>query len=150
MPVDSRLRNRFAALRFLVAAAALGAVALSTTGAAGGVGAPLIGLGPAAWSPDGKKIVFARYANELTQIVVMSRSGTDRKVIWARHKGDRGWDRLSSLSYSPDGRRIAFGSSSHLVVTGRSGRTLRECRFDYTDFEWGPRGERVVFFEPYY
>jgi Tol biopolymer transport system component len=151
MPVDSRLRNRFAALRFLVAAAALGAAALSITGAAGGLGVPLIELGPAAWSPDGQKIVFARSANELTQIVVMSRSGTDRKVIWAQHKGERGWDRLASLSYSPDGRRLAFGAYPRLIVTGRSGRTIRECRLDFSSFEWGPASERLVtFFGPPY
>jgi len=141
------------AVRLLVAAA-LGAAGLTLSGAAGGSTIPLVEIGPAAWSPAGKKIVFGRYAlrDKVTQIVVMNASGTDRKVIWARRVGDHGWDGLSSLSYSPDGRRLAFGAYPQLVITNRSGSALRECRLDsdWWGLEWGPGGERVVAFAPYY
>jgi hypothetical protein len=132
------------ALRVVVAAA-VAAVAFLLPGSAAAVGIPPVQLGPLAWSPDGKTIAFARFANEVTRVVVMKPDGTKRKVIWARRNDDRRWYGLTDLAYSPDGRLLALGGHPQLVVLDPSRRTHRECRLAaYEGFTWGPGSERVV------
>jgi TolB protein len=67
----------------------------------------------AAWSPDGSRIVFARWTN-LTQydgkatIHVIGRDGTGERLVLAHRHFAPG---PSKLAWSPDGRTIAFETS---------------------------------------
>ena len=64
------------------------------------VGNPAGGHGSPAWSPDGKRIVFASYDAERTEVWSIAVAGGDSKKII------RGYDPI----YSPDGKYIYFGS----------------------------------------
>jgi Tol biopolymer transport system component len=64
-----------------------------------------------AWSPDGRTIAFLRRLggdrNEVRLIPALG--GSERKLAEIRIR-TRNDQRLSSLAWSPDGRRIAFAS----------------------------------------
>ena len=75
-----------------------------------------------AWSPDGSRIAFARLTFQ-TQfdgkegIYVMNRDGTGERLVLAhRHFADGPY----SLTWSPDGRRIAFETSPNRECTSIS------------------------------
>ena len=71
------------------------------------------GVGSPAWSPDGTKFAFQRYAGRLvngdpvTHIFVMNADGTDEHQLTSGDFSDR------TPTWSPDGKRIAF-SREHL------------------------------------
>jgi Tol biopolymer transport system component len=62
----------------------------------------IVGLGPVAWSPDGKKIVYAAIKDDRLGIHVINADGTN-PVSLATANG-------SCASWSPDGKRIVFMS----------------------------------------
>jgi TolB protein len=62
----------------------------------------VLGLGPVAWSPDGKKIVYGAVKDDRLGIHVINAYGTDT-VSLATANG-------SFASWSPDGKRIVFMS----------------------------------------
>jgi Tol biopolymer transport system component len=64
------------------------------------VGNPAGGHGSASWSPDGKRIAFASYDPEKTEVWMISLGGDQLKKIV------RGYD----PAYSPDGKYIYFAS----------------------------------------
>jgi Tol biopolymer transport system component len=108
-------------------------------------GIRIVQTGPAAWSPDGRGIVFGRYVNGVSQLVVTDASGRDLKVVWERRKGNKRWDATVpwSVSYSPDGRRFGLVGNFRLVIADRSGHTLDEW-FNVYDFSWAPDGLRLA------
>ncbi len=60
-----------------------------------------------AWSPDGRDIAFARMGPGMTGIFVISAlGGPERKLADARYT----YSPLLSLSWSPDGQLLAFGT----------------------------------------
>jgi Tol biopolymer transport system component len=66
-----------------------------------------------AWSPDGSRIAFARWTNQSQYdgretIHVMNRDGTGEKLLLAHQHFASGPE---SLTWSPDGRTIAFETS---------------------------------------
>ena len=66
------------------------------------------------WSPDGKRITFASFENEMPRnrdIYVMDADGDNQRNL-TNHR-DRDWNPV----WSPDGKRIAFVSDR----TNRSG-----------------------------
>lgn len=77
----------------------------------------------ASWSPDGSQIAFARwiladtFLNGAIGIYVMNRDGSGERLI-LQHKNVTGG--LYSLSWSPDGRTLAFETSPTLVCTAIS------------------------------
>jgi WD40 repeat protein len=127
-----------------IAIAAVCAAAIGLTGAAGG-GVSSIGVGPGAWSPDGKQILFGRHVNGSSQLVVMNAAGSDLKVIWTRTRGESGWDAVQpdKVSFSPDGRRFGLIGDFLLVVTNRNGDTLHQW-LGYWDYAWAPGGRSVA------
>jgi Tol biopolymer transport system component/DNA-binding winged helix-turn-helix (wHTH) protein len=62
-----------------------------------------------AWSPDGRAIAFLRRAGDdrATLVTVPSNGGAEHPIAETRNDEMRGIPRLDSLSWSPDGRRIA-------------------------------------------
>jgi hypothetical protein len=92
-----------------------------------------------AWSPDGLRIAFV-YGKRINQgdmrftVATMHRDGTDiRDVAWA---GDIPWRELldpGSLSWSPDGRRIAFTFVDCNLLTGGACTGTRSIRYASLD-----------------
>jgi len=82
----------------------------------------------AAWSPDGRRIAFAR----ADQIWLMAPDGSDARPLTS---GDRRWDPV----WSPDGRRLAFWypDGSWLGVMNVDGSSEHRLEIQTTDFDWG-------------
>ena len=102
------------------------------------------------WSPDGKKVVFARTnyqegttITESVTIHVMSASG--RNVRKVADYGDRYW--AETPVWSPDGKRIAFtvvnrglsGQLPELVVMDADGSNKKTIAQNATLPSWQPR-----------
>jgi len=112
------------------------------------------------WSPDGRRILFTSNRDHLTQkparsitdVYVVNADGSGvRRISFAPPAGGHGG---SGASWSPDGRRIAFGmddvrdvgqitvvdaDGSHLVnLTQRNG-------YEGAFPSWSPDGRRLVF-----
>jgi Tol biopolymer transport system component len=128
-----------------------------TTGAAGQCGG---GEGHARYSPDGSMIAFIRHkcgsgpnpsSDESAGIELMNANGSHLREIvpQGRVRSHAG----SQLSWSPDGRLIAFGSQEgqlFLVDVGSGAispiplpTTLGA--YQATGIDWSPDGERLVF-----
>ena len=105
-----------------------------------------------AWSPDGRRIAFARAGADNSEwICVVGPDGSDSTDISL--PGDEG---VYEPSWSPDGRRIAFwslspchlylanadgsGTPKRLPTPGLSGCAARP--------EWSPDGRRIAFVGP--
>jgi Tol biopolymer transport system component len=90
-----------------------------------------------AWAPDGTRIAFARWTlrtqfDGKAAIYVMNRDGTDQRLVLEhRHFASGPY----SLAWSPDGRKVAFETSSELGCTsistvsaaGGAARPLTAC-----------------------
>jgi Tol biopolymer transport system component len=93
---------------------------------------------PAAWSPDGKRLAFARKGALLT---MRSDGSQERRLFgrWRRSFGEPDW--------SPDGKTLAFDESgSRLYVIradGKAPRELRRVRGRYP--RWSPSGKWIAF-----
>jgi Tol biopolymer transport system component len=99
------------------------------------------------WSPDGKKIAFARIGDQgiptpETGLYVMNAYGSDQRRL-ARHN-------FGSGLWSPDGRKLAFLGFSprrlNLYVINADGSGLRRLtRGSWVLFSWSPDGRRIAF-----
>jgi len=90
------------ASRLWVCAAACALAALALGGAAGAQGSVTGGDIPPTWSPDGKKIAFARLVGGHLQLYVMNADGSGQRAL--THGAP---DHLDP-AWSPDGKTIAF------------------------------------------
>lgn len=73
------------------------------------VGNPEGGHGSPSWSPDGKRIVFASYDPEKTEVWMVTLGGQPRKLI-------RGFDPI----FAPDGKHVYFASFGQSLNFGLS------------------------------
>jgi len=101
------------------------------------------------WSPDGKKIAFARnLPNGAPQIFAMNADGSDQKSLTPdRVAADPAW--------SPDGTKIAYagfiaGRGYHLFVMDADGKNPKQLSasdntFGYVFPAWSPDGKQIAF-----
>lgn len=120
-----------------------------------------------AWSPNGGKIVFFSRGNEAGEVgaslYTMLADGTRRTKILDSGTGQPGdlyigvnveVARNSNPSWSPDGKRIAFGAfhfdssgflQPALYTVNRDGSDLSLLVDNADDPDWSPDGQRIVY-----
>jgi Tol biopolymer transport system component len=103
-----------------------------------------VGLGVAAWSPDGSSIAFNSERDGRREIYVMNADGTNQRRLTMSGG--------SSPSWSPDGRSIAFDNffgliseSSGIYVMNSDGSNPRKIHNLGSWPRWSPDGTRIVF-----
>ena len=99
------------------------------------------------WSPDGEEIAFVSLRDGVNEINVIGVGGRGRKRV--TH------DLAPKLnpSFSPDGRRIAYGNGQnerffHIYVVGADGRNrmrLTHNRESHSDPAWSPDGRIIAY-----
>ncbi|TMK71864.1 MAG: hypothetical protein E6G50_04995, partial [Actinobacteria bacterium] len=95
------------------------------------------------WSPDG------------TKALVMYDSGSGNSLAWVfdavrrtqRRIRLRKLDTISFMPWSPDGKRLALGTSNGDVVLDVETRTLHRLQDELADdlLTWSPDGKRLLF-----
>lgn len=98
------------------------------------------------WSPDGKRLVFDRFADEDWEVYVINAEGSGEKRI-TYHEGVDMWPK-----WSPDGARIAYQAfrenNKDIYAMSYDGLELqRLTTHDSVDThpDWSPDGSKVVF-----
>jgi len=136
-------------LRLCAAACALTALALCGGGSAAGVTRGDI---QPTWSPDGKRIAFARLVGGNLELFAMNADGTGQRAL--THGAP---DHLDP-AWSPDGTKIAFsrlvrahgqtlgGQVFVVPSTGAAQKRLTAGSGGYDEvFGWSPDGKRIAF-----
>jgi Tol biopolymer transport system component len=116
---------------------------------------PATGLSDAApsWSPDGKRIAFARGVGDQTAVFVMNADGSDARQVtpWSLRAGQPDW--------SPDGKRLVFYSnwngptnvSANVYTIGADGSGLvqlthaRGGKVQHLSASFSPDGKWIAF-----
>ncbi len=107
-----------------------------------------------AWSPDGQRIVFARYAGSHGAVWIMNANGKAQRLLTRRGNCD-------SPAWSPDERTIVFvcgpdrgGADIYRIdadgtrrtrLTGGGQRALSGEPVDNLDPRWAPSGREILF-----
>jgi Tol biopolymer transport system component len=93
---------------------------------------------PAAWSPDGRRLVFARRSVLFT----MNADGTRQRRLVGRGRAGFG-----KPDWSPDGKKIAFDQNGNRLwvvrADGRAPRKLPRVSGRYP--RWSPSGKAIAF-----
>lgn len=97
--------------------------------------------GAPSWSPDGKRIVFAKKASCDTELFIVNRDGRGLR----RMKESRSKDELPA--WSPDGSRIAFVAADGIYTMRPNGSGRRRISSEASDFgvAWSPDSREIAF-----
>jgi len=102
------------------------------------------------WSPDGSRIAYADYRDDLArdEIWTMSSDGTDQRrlVDLSRCPGmPQGSGCTNGLAWSPDGSQLAFHSTGGIYIVRADGSGLHRISKDGAQPSWSPDGSRLAF-----
>jgi Tol biopolymer transport system component len=116
---------------------------------------PILGNFSPAWSPDGQRIAFVQRHFDPTGpdvgwVWVMSADGREQRKLTGETSLAEG--RFARLSWSPDGRRLAFtsdrdGNAEVFTINSEGGglrRLTNNPEYD-GDAAWSPNGRQLVF-----
>jgi Tol biopolymer transport system component len=110
-----------------------------------------------AWSPDGQKIAFAALdSDKNSEIYIMNANGSDPTQLTHNKWGDGASPRGNcfSITWSPDGQKIAFTSfdsseDTSIYVMNADGsnqtRLTDPTKSDDGDPAWSPDGQKIAF-----
>ena len=117
---------------------------------------PLVGLGPS-WSPDGRRIAFlgSLGTGDEYQLAIYVMNADGSGVTRLVDYDDEALGIPGTLSWSPDGRQMAFTSfgtgdeyTSAIYVMNADGSSVRQLT-DHTNYDaspvWSPDGRRIAF-----
>lgn len=103
---------------------------------------PEVEINPS-WSPDDKRIAFARRVGGKFDIYVVSVDGSVEELNLTRSDAmdERG------PAWSPDGKRIAYERDGHIRVMGFAGKSSRTLTDKGTNVSpaWSPDGKTIAF-----
>ena len=109
----------------------------------GSAGAPSGGV---AWSPDGRKIAFARWRDHGSDLFVVNVDGSGLRGL------TQGAAQDAVPAWSPDGRQIAFSrgrdGNSEVYVMNADGSGRRNLTRNVAQDDspaWSPNGEKIAF-----
>ena len=100
------------------------------------------------WSPDGQWLAYARVGGGEVILAAIRTDGTDERQLATIAQGD--WTArnvwIRTLSWSPDGRHLAYSCGQHLCVVATDGRpTGRTPALPGGSMgAWSPDGRRIV------
>jgi Tol biopolymer transport system component len=93
----------------------------------------------AAYAPDGRTIAFAAYDGSSTRIFVINADGSGKRALTPEITE-------TSVSWSPDGRKIAFFDAGISAVnTDGSGLRRLARHVAFFDQSWSPDGQKLIF-----
>lgn len=98
------------------------------------------------WSPDGKRMVFAGWAEGHFDVFIINADGTGLKRITQKKRSNGLWSNNESPSFSPDGRFISFISNrtgkKKLYIIRDDGSNIfpiaARDNYNYFHAKWSP------------
>jgi Tol biopolymer transport system component len=101
------------------------------------------------WSPDGSRIAYADYRDDLArdEIWTMSPDGTNQRRLLdlGRCSPTQASGCTTGLAWSADGSQLAFHSSGGIYIVRAGGSGLRRISNDGAQPSWSLDGSRIAF-----